>query len=283
MEKKCKQLEKECATMKEKWSNEKFDLEKRLEESKKLNIDQSRAIEGQISKQQSDEQKVRIRDLETKLDKLIKEKDKLDTKCSQLIEKNKDLNELMHNKDIQNDKKHEDIKNKCDNYFNRCNQLEQQIAASEERHLKETEEWRKFQADLQTAVRVANDFMVEAEEKIQRVQEETQKESTKHLDEIERLKMKLQFYETAKSNYQNKKDKENNSSSTSLDTNPSIVRNLIDTIESTSSSCSSSSSVVLGPIELNTDPTPMTNTNIFKKTAVSSASDLRLTTNSFKQ
>ena len=29
----------------------------------------------------------------------------------------------------------------------------------QENHARDTEEWKKFQADLQTAVRVANDFM----------------------------------------------------------------------------------------------------------------------------
>jgi hypothetical protein len=37
--------------------------------------------------------------------------------------------------------------------------LEKEIAESQENHARDTEEWKKFQADLQTAVRVANDFM----------------------------------------------------------------------------------------------------------------------------
>ena len=33
------------------------------------------------------------------------------------------------------------------------------MAEAQETHVRDTEEWKKFQADLQTAVRVANDFM----------------------------------------------------------------------------------------------------------------------------
>ncbi len=46
-----------------------------------------------------------------------------------------------------------------DFYKNKCKDLEKDISSTLEAHAKETEEWKKFQADLQTAVRVANDFM----------------------------------------------------------------------------------------------------------------------------
>lgn len=42
---------------------------------------------------------------------------------------------------------------------NKCNELEKENADMQENHARDTEEWKKFQADLQTAVRVANDFM----------------------------------------------------------------------------------------------------------------------------
>lgn len=41
----------------------------------------------------------------------------------------------------------------------KCSDLEKEKSEAHENHLKDTEEWKKFQADLQTAVRVANDFM----------------------------------------------------------------------------------------------------------------------------
>jgi hypothetical protein len=48
---------------------------------------------------------------------------------------------------------------KLDFYANKCNNLEKDLANAQENHGRETEDWKKFQADLQTAVRVANDFM----------------------------------------------------------------------------------------------------------------------------
>lgn len=50
--------------------------------------------------------------------------------------------------------------------------LERELADCRDQHSKEKEEWKKFQADLQTAVRVANDFMNEAEEKYIKIKEE---------------------------------------------------------------------------------------------------------------
>ena len=43
--------------------------------------------------------------------------------------------------------------------MSKCNDLEKDIADAQESHARDTDEWKKFQADLQTAVRVANDFM----------------------------------------------------------------------------------------------------------------------------
>jgi hypothetical protein len=51
------------------------------------------------------------------------------------------------------------IRCKIDFYIKKCNDLEQEKNEAHENHIKDTEEWKKFQADLQTAVRVANDFM----------------------------------------------------------------------------------------------------------------------------
>lgn len=51
------------------------------------------------------------------------------------------------------------LRNKLEYYVNKCNELEKDIADAQENHVRDTEEWKKFQADLQTAVRVANDFM----------------------------------------------------------------------------------------------------------------------------
>lgn len=50
--------------------------------------------------------------------------------------------------------------------------MERELTDCRDQHSKEKEEWKKFQADLQTAVRVANDFMNEAEEKYNKIKEE---------------------------------------------------------------------------------------------------------------
>jgi hypothetical protein len=50
--------------------------------------------------------------------------------------------------------------NKLEFYISKCNDLEKEIAECQENHVRDTDEWKKFQADLQTAVRVANDFMM---------------------------------------------------------------------------------------------------------------------------
>ena len=59
-----------------------------------------------------------------------------------------------------------------DTFKNKCVNLERELSDCRDQHSKEKEEWKKFQADLQTAVRVANDFMNEAEEKYNKIKEE---------------------------------------------------------------------------------------------------------------
>jgi hypothetical protein len=111
----------------------------------------------------------------------------------------------------------------------KCNDLEKEIAESQENHVRDTEEWKKFQADLQTAVRVANDFMMgklsptfsvclnsskcnsiyfffllcfaEAEEKVNKMKEDYVRAKEKeqlYVDEIEKLKKKVSSLEGAK-------------------------------------------------------------------------------------
>lgn len=112
--------------------------------------------------------------------------------------------------------------------MNKCNELEKEIADAQENHVRDTEEWKKFQADLQTAVRVANDFMngesfirlstwhnesikllfcwcvscfyyTEAEEKVNKMKEDYTKAKEREqslVDEIEKLRKKVNFYET---------------------------------------------------------------------------------------
>lgn len=95
--------------------------------------------------------------------------------------------------------------------MNKCNDLEKEIAECQEQHVKEQEEWKKFQADLQTAVRVANDFLNEAEEKYSKIKEEYQKLKNKETfldDQQFRLKENLKLIRSSK-NYSNIYSNEN--------------------------------------------------------------------------
>jgi hypothetical protein len=95
--------------------------------------------------------------------------------------------------------------------MNKCNELEKEISEVQENHARDTEEWKKFQADLQTAVRVANDFMNESEEKMSKMRDDynkTKERETCLLDEIDKLKKKLFNYESKyQSTSQMKKNK----------------------------------------------------------------------------
>lgn len=106
-----------------------------------------------------DELKSQLSSLESKFEEVIKEKAQILFKHGQLIENNRELNSLLQNKEAIGEQKLNETKTKLEYYINKCNDLEKEIAESQENHLRDTEEWKKFQADLQTAVRVANDFM----------------------------------------------------------------------------------------------------------------------------
>ena len=51
------------------------------------------------------------------------------------------------------------FRNKLEYYMSKCSDFEKELMETRENHGRDTEDWKKFQADLQTAVRVANDFM----------------------------------------------------------------------------------------------------------------------------
>uniref|UniRef100_A0A671S846 Sperm antigen with calponin homology and coiled-coil domains 1 n=2 Tax=Sinocyclocheilus anshuiensis TaxID=1608454 RepID=A0A671S846_9TELE len=69
-------------------------------------------------------------------------------------------------------------------------ELEKQIKAMNKQMKDETEEWRRFQADLQTAVVVANDIKVEAQEELRtlrRCLQEEQEHSARLASELEQI------------------------------------------------------------------------------------------------
>lgn len=139
--------------------------------------------------------------------------------------------------------------------MNKCHDLEKEIVDIKESHTRDTEEWKKFQADLQTAVRVANDFMTEAEEKMNRMKDDyalTKDREAQLNEEIDRLKKKLTA-QGLTSNY-SKQNKENEDTSYYTNT----VKSMSDAIEIPVNN------VVLTPLQLN-NPDNNSITNGFNK------------------
>jgi hypothetical protein len=208
LEKKCKLLEKDASLLKDSCNLEKneyeaklSDLVQQIEQNKKKYANEKQKSEDAHNKEKN-ELKTQLGTLEHKLEEMIKEKAQLQCKYGQLVESNRELNTLVQNKEAFNQQKNEEHSSKLDFYMKKCSDLEKQISDSDENHKRDTEEWKKFQADLQTAVRVANDFLNEAEEKMVKMKEDytKAKESEEQLNtEIEKLKKRLAIYENTKS------------------------------------------------------------------------------------
>lgn len=268
LEKKCKLLEKDALLLKESHKLERNELEAKFndmleqhEQLKKKYLSDKQKLEENFFHERS-ELKTQLNSLEKKLEEVIKEKAQLNCKYGQMADANRELNALVQNKEAFNSENN----NKLGFYINKCNDLEKEIADTQENHLRETEEWKKFQADLQTAVRVANDFLNEAEEKMVKMKDDFAKMKEKEAQlniEIEILKKKptsnneVIKTQTAGNNGYQKQNKENQqlntspavvlsatNTLTSSQSQTSLVRNLIDTIES-------NSNVVLTPLQLN--------------------------------
>ncbi|XP_073695855.1 cytospin-B isoform X2 [Garra rufa] len=83
-----------------------------------------------------------------------------------------------------------DLENQIKRLEENKSELEKQIKAMNKQMKDETEEWRRFQADLQTAVVVANDIKVEAQQELRtlrrRLQEE-QEQSARLSSELEQI------------------------------------------------------------------------------------------------
>lgn len=145
--------------------------------------------------------------------------------------------------------------------MNKCNDLEKEIIDIQESHTRDTEEWKKFQADLQTAVRVANDFMTEAEEKMNRMKDDcalNKDREAQLVEEIDRLKKKLTAQGLTFNN--SEQNKENEDYYTTSTTTTNTVKSLSDGIEIPINS------VVLTPLQLNNpDNNNSSITNSFNK------------------
>ncbi|XP_036381237.1 cytospin-B isoform X2 [Megalops cyprinoides] len=84
-----------------------------------------------------------------------------------------------------------DLENKIKKLEENKFDLEKQLKAQAKQIKEETEEWRRFQADLQTAVVVANDIKVEAQQELRSLRRQLQEEqehSAKLAGELEQLR-----------------------------------------------------------------------------------------------
>lgn len=178
LEKSIRQIENELSALKDNTLSEKKTLLNDIETLKSnvdtLNkqIEDERSNHADKSKAERAEQKKHIDELESKLEEVIKEKAEITCKYGQILDRNKELNDLMKSNDENNEKALKESRNQLDNFKSKCSTLERELSECRELHSREKEEWKKFQADLQTAVRVANDFMNEAEEKYNRIRDE---------------------------------------------------------------------------------------------------------------
>jgi hypothetical protein len=144
----------ELKKLKDNFYNEKYNLETQIELQKKQFFNEKSVFETEKYELQSN-----IRDLELKLEEIIKEKAQFSYRCGQVTQTNRDLSKILDQNEIKNEEKLNEVKEKLDFYVGKCNDLEKEIAECQEDHVRKADDWKKFQADLQTAVRVANDFM----------------------------------------------------------------------------------------------------------------------------
>lgn len=110
---------------------------------------------AQHDKQKLEKEKVELskhlNEIEMKLEEIIKEKAQISYENGQLNEKNHVLADLVSHK--------EKLAKDLEASLAKTKTIETELKDCKETHKRDTEEWKKFQADLQTAVRVANDFM----------------------------------------------------------------------------------------------------------------------------
>jgi chromosome segregation ATPase len=139
-----------------------------------------------------------VSNLESKLEKLEVEKsdneneneslrehiDQLEQNCEQYLKEKKDyLKELQ------------DLKSKLMETQAQQAMLESEHGELKGKYCEETEEWKQFQKDLQIAVLVANDFRVETQDDMERLQQENaqlKEKCNKHQGELDRYKLEIE-------------------------------------------------------------------------------------------
>lgn len=166
LEKKFNVLEKDSGLLKEYWATEKLALngqisesEIRLEMARKQFMSEKQKMEEKF-KREKEELCSQVRELEAKIEEVIKDKSQISYKYGQLLESGREMEGDWVTKEQGFKKKVDEMREKLEGVQERCGQLEKEIEGVQKAHVRETEEWKKFQADLQTAVVVANDFMI---------------------------------------------------------------------------------------------------------------------------
>lgn len=185
-------LENDLNTLKSKYLHDDFiqklklhlhvEFKKQQKEIETLKIDRSKVElkNNELTKQ--------LNDIENKLEEIIQDKEKT-------CETNRELNNELNKSNA----KINELNDKLEFYYLKCNDLEKEIAEAQENHTRDTDEWKKFQADLQVAVRVANDFMNESEEKMNKMKDDYLKCKEREqilLDEIDKYKKRLMLIES---------------------------------------------------------------------------------------
>jgi hypothetical protein len=226
----------EVKKLSDNYQNEKYNLETQIDVQKKQFLNEKSLIDTEKYEMQSN-----IRDLELKLEEIIKEKAQLKERNGSLTQTNRSLQSELNQHEQKNEHKLNELKEKLDFYVSKCNELEKEIAECQENHVRDAEEWKKFQADLQIAVRVANDFMTESEDKMLKMKEDYVKlkdRESQLSDEVDKYKKRLLFYENKRQSNNNNNNKENDEPTTtttlSNSNNSSLVRNIIENLEQNS-------------------------------------------------
>nr|CAI5836681.1 unnamed protein product [Callosobruchus analis] len=179
-------LESEVAHLKEQLAIGKNEIEK-LKEQVSILQEEVMVTRNNAKSTQSD--------LEYKCEKLIKEKSALG---DQLQEFQETLNELQVQNQCQLEDKRQlsavlsETQRNLNETERKSLNLERELEELKKLRAEENEEWEKFQSDLLTSVRVANDFKTEAQQELQRMimENKTYRDRERQLRaEIEKLKV----------------------------------------------------------------------------------------------
>jgi len=116
LERKCKALEMDCSLLKENWDSEKSSLDDRINDyDSQMELAKKQfAIEVQkLDEQHAKEKKelvVKLKEMENRVEEILKEKTQIGYNYGQLVESNRDLNSLCQSNESSYEKKQEELK-----------------------------------------------------------------------------------------------------------------------------------------------------------------------------